>query len=156
MNRFEFKLERLLDIRKGKEIEIKNELSAVVGRQNVERARQEQLRVRVDELKARLKTEWMDGKMDSGNVILYGRFEEQATRAIEAAGKKIMALQPKVDAIRERLTEASKEKKIVEKLKERKQKEYNIWLNRQIVKENDDINQKIHGRRMRESIFQEV
>ena len=156
MNKFNFKLQRLLDIRETKEIEVKNELSVVIGRQNVERARQEQLRNRVNELNDRLRTEWVDGKIDSKNVILYARFEEQAIRAIEAADKKILAIQPEVDAIRERLVEVSKEKKIVEKLKERKQKEYNIWLNRQIVKENDDINQKIHNRRMRGNTFQEI
>ncbi|MCL2026103.1 MAG: flagellar export protein FliJ [Leptospirales bacterium] len=156
MDRFKFKLQRLLDIRETKEVEIKNELSAVVGRQNVERARQEQLRGRMSELTGRLRAEWVDGRIDSTSVILYARFEEQAIRAIEASDKKIAAIQPEVDAIRERLIEASKEKKIVEKLKERRQKEYDIWLNRQIIKENDDINQKIHARRMRGNIFQEV
>ncbi|MCL1911716.1 MAG: flagellar export protein FliJ [Leptospirales bacterium] len=154
MKKFEFKLQRLLDIREAKETEIKNELSAVVGKQNAERARQDQLRGRMSEINARLKAEWTDGKIDSGNVILCAGFEEQALRAIEAAERKITALQPEVNAIRGRLAEASKEKKIVEKLKERQQKEYNIWLNRQIAKENDDINQKIYSRRMRENIFQ--
>jgi len=142
-----------LDIREAKEAEIKGELSVVVGKQNAERARQEQLRTRMNELNVRLKTEWMEGKIDSGNVILYARFDAQAMRAIEAADKKIAALQPEINVIRERLIEASKEKKIVEKLKERKQKEYDIWMNRQIVKESDDINQKNYARRMRETIF---
>jgi len=143
-----------LDIREAKEAEIKNELSVVISKQNAERARQEQLHSRMGELRVRLKTEWLEGEIDSRNIILYANFEEQAMRAIEAADKKIEALQPKVNAIRGRLVEASKEKKIVEKLKERRHKEYNIWLNRQIVKENDDINQKIYGWRMRENIFQ--
>ena len=142
-----------MDIREAKEAEIKGELSVVVGKQNAERARQEQLRTRMNELNVRLKTEWMEGKIDSGNVILYARFDAQAMRAIEAADKKIAALQPEINVIRERLIEASKEKKIVEKLKERKQKEYDIWMNRQIVKESDDINQKNYARRMRETIF---
>ena len=154
MNKFEFKLQRLLDIREAKETEIKNELSAVISKQNAERARQDQLHGRMRELNARLRAEWIDGKIDSRSVVLHARFEEQALRAIEAADQKIAALQPEVNVIRGRLVEASKEKKIVEKLKERKQKEYNIWFNRQIAKENDDINQKIHGRRMQENILQ--
>jgi len=47
--------------------------------------------------------------------------------------------------------EASREKKVVEKLKERKRKQYMYDLNREIVKENDDANQKVYVRRLREA-----
>jgi flagellar FliJ protein len=147
MKKFEFQLQRLLDMREAKEMEVKNELAAVVGRQNAERAKQDDLRNTIKTLGSKLREEWRAGKVDSATALLYGRYEDQAMRAIESAGKKITALEPEVNAVRVRLVEASKEKKVVEKLKERKLEEYNLEFNRQMAKENDDINQKIYLRR---------
>jgi flagellar export protein FliJ len=57
-------------------------------------------------------------------------------------------MEPEIQSVRERLIEASREKKIVEKLKERKRLEYDYEVNREIAKENDDMNQKIFIKRM--------
>ncbi|MDR3237743.1 MAG: flagellar export protein FliJ [Spirochaetia bacterium] len=147
MKKFEFQLQRLLDMREAKEMEIKNELAAVVGRQNAERVKQDELRSTIKTLGSKLREDWRAGKVDSAVALLYGRYEDQAMRAIESAEKKITALDPEVSAVRGRLVEASKEKKVVEKLKERKLEEYNLDFSRQMAKENDDINQKIYLRR---------
>jgi len=76
------------------------------------------------------------------------RYVNSARNAIVEAQKRIEDIQPIVDEIRERLVIASREKKIVEKLKERKYEEYMYEFNRTLNKENDDMNQKLYQRKL--------
>lgn len=148
MKKFDFKLQRLLDIREAKEREIQNELAVVVSAQNRERAKQAELRENVERFRANIRSNWEAGIFDGQSAASYGRYEEEAQKAIAALEKKINALEPKAEEIRKRLVQASTEKKIVEKLKEKKQAEYKLEINRKIAKENDDINQKLYMQRL--------
>jgi flagellar protein FliJ len=97
----------------------------------------------------------MEKKISSYNeVVLYERFTNMATKAINIAETKIQQIEPAVKKVRERLIEASKDKKVVEKLKERKFKEYSYKLNREIAKENDDMNQKIYLKKRADDLYQ--
>ncbi len=154
MKKFQFKLYRLLDIRAAKEKQIKNELAELVNIQNKERTKQLELRQKMAQRKKALK-ETMEKKIFSYNeVIIYEKFTDNANKAINIAETKIQQMEPAIQKVRERLIEASKEKKVVEKLKERKYREYLYKLNREIAKENDDMNQKIYHKKMADDLYQ--
>lgn len=150
MKKFEFKLQRLLDMRAAKEKEIKNELAALVSLQNAEKAKQEELKSKIKELGGRLREQWRSGKTNSEEALAYWRFETQTVKAIKFSDVRIEEMQPAINAVRARLAKASAEKKVVEKLKERKLEEYNYELNREMAKELDDMNQKIYAQKMSE------
>ena len=150
MKKFEFRLQRLLDIRAAKEKEIQNELAGLVSLQNAERAKQDDLRVKMKELGGQLREQWQKGSFNSTATSNYWDFQSKALRSIKAADLKIASLEPAVSEVRSRLIEASREKKVVEKLKERKFEEYNYELNRELAKESDDMNQKIYMRNLAE------
>jgi len=76
------------------------------------------------------------------------RFADVSRKAIDEAENRIQRLEPEVQRIREKLVQASREKKVVEKLKERKYEEFMYEFNREVSKENDDMNQKIHNKRI--------
>jgi len=84
------------------------------------------------------------------NAIIFEKFVDTSYKAIDAAEIKIQVMEPEIQKIRDRLIEASKERKVVEKLKERKLEEYNYELNRELAKENDDVNQNIFNRKILE------
>lgn len=146
MKKFVFKLQPLLDLREAKEQQIRNELSAVVSKQNAERMRQEELRAKIREQGNSIRQHWKDGSPDPAGAMQFGNYQMQALRAIDAAEQKIQELEPEAEKIRKRLLQASMEKKLVEKLKERKLEEYRHEVIRKQRTESDDINQKLYNR----------
>ena len=144
MKKFEFKLQALLKIREAKEKEIKNELAKLMQVQNLERTKQESLRRGIEEQKQKYHEKFLKEAYSSGEVLMFERFIDVSYRAIEGAEIKIQEMEPAINEVRQRLIEASKERKVVEKLKERKLEEYNYEYDREIAKESDDMNQKIY------------
>ncbi len=148
MKKFRFKLQKLLDIREAKEKEIKNELMKVLALQNKERILQDELRSKI----SRYETQYSDiikkGQFNPDQMMSIMRYTDVARKAIIEAERRIESYQPEVDRIREKLVAASRDKKIVEKLKERKHEEFEYEFNKEIAKENDDMNQKLYHRRL--------
>lgn len=147
MKKFKFRLQRLLEIKEAAEKEIKNELAAIVAVQNVERTRQDELRTSIDLHRKNFREKMKEGKYRIAEGIYLEKYLDISYRAIDVAGKRIEEIEPEVQGVRESLVEASRERKVVEKLRERKQEEYNYHVNNEIAKENDDINQKIYLRK---------
>jgi len=146
MKRFEFKLQSLLNIREAREKEVKNELAKIMQVQNRERAIQQKLKDGIEQQKEKFRERFISGKSSPHESIMFERFVDTALRAIEGAEIKIQNMEPEVQKVREKLIEVSKEKKVVEKLKERQFDEYNYEMNRETAKESDDMNQKIYYR----------
>lgn len=151
MKRFTFRLQTLLDIRKAREREIQFELARIVSIQNRERARQEELRRRIEEQKALFGEKMKRGAYTPAEAILFQRFVDVSIRAIEAAEETIQSMEPQIREVRERLVEASRGRKVVEKLKERRLKEYQYEVNRELNKEIDEMNQKIFAAKIKEA-----
>jgi flagellar FliJ protein len=147
LKRFKFKLETLFELRKAKERDVQNELAALVGIQNRERARQLSLREGIARQTARFREYMQRGDFIAFDAMLIERYVDVSLRAIDLSENKIRAMEPGIQKVRERLVEASRQCKVVEKLKERKLQEYQYAVNRDISKENDDMNQKIYSRR---------
>ena len=148
MKKFKFSLQKLLDIREAKEREIKHELMKVLGIQNRERMRQEDLRSKIIKYETEYSEKLRKGKFSPEEAMFLMRYADISRSAIAEAQRRIDEMQPIVDEVRGRLVIASREKKIVEKLKERKLEEYMYEFNRNIAKENDDMNQKLYQRKL--------
>ena len=151
MKKFDFKLQKLLDLREAREQELKNELAALISQQNVERMKQEELNSSIAYHSESIRGKMVDGTVTVQETMMYEKFVDLSRRAITFADRKIEEMEPAVQEARGRLVIASREKKVVEKLKERQLEEYNYEMNREINKENDDMNQKIYMRRLLEA-----
>ncbi|PKL37333.1 MAG: flagellar export protein FliJ [Spirochaetae bacterium HGW-Spirochaetae-1] len=154
MKKFEFKLQRLLDLREARERGVQNELAILVSEQNRERLKQDDLRRNITEFGKSLREKMRKGEVVSGEAMQYGKFVSLATMAIDSAENRIQGMEPGISEVRGRLIEASKERKVVEKLREKKLEEYRYELDRETAKENDDMNQKIYLRRMVQAAFE--
>lgn len=148
MKKFQFRLQKFLEYREAREKEIKNELAKLVSIQNLERARQDDIRKGISEQQKIFREKMLRHRFSSAESILFEKYVDVSHRAIEALQDKIIAMEPEIQKVRIRLIEASKDRKIVEKLREHKLEEYNYEMNRQIAKENDDSNQKIYAKRL--------
>lgn len=148
MKKFRFTLQRLLDIREARETEVKNELMKVLGLQNLERILQDEMKTKISRYEVQYSERLKKGIFSADEVMSLMRYSDVSRHAIVESQRKIEDLQPEVDRIREKLVVASRDKKIVEKLKDRKFEEYEYEFNREQAKENDDINQKLYHRKL--------
>ena len=148
MKKFKFRLQKLLDVREARETEIKHELMKVLSLQNQERIFQDQLKSQMEQYRKRYGEKIKMGTLSVDEMMSLMRYNDVSEKAIVESGKKIERLEPEVRRIREKLVVASREKKIVEKLRARKLEEFNYEFNREQFKENDDMNQKIYQRKI--------
>ena len=147
MKKFEFKLQKLLEIREANEREIQGELAKLISAQIAERLKRKEYKYRIAKERDTFCSRLKSGEYSFIDALNYGRFVNFSEKVIDSSDEKIRNLEPDVQEVRERLIEASKERKVVERLKERKWKQYLYESNREIVKENDDANQKIYPNR---------
>ncbi len=143
MKKFDFKLQRLLDIREAAEKKVQNELAELVNKQNAIRLKQMEYQNNITRERESFTKRIKEEEFSFNDVLMFERFVDTSSRAIDVSEQKIEDMQPAIQQVRERLVEVSRERKVVEKLKERKRKEYEYELNREAIKENDDINQNI-------------
>ncbi len=151
MKKFKFKLQTLLDLREAREKEIKNELAALLSIQNIERMKQEEYRRKIASEREKFARTMREGRFSYAESMMFERFVEFGHRVIEVAQQKINGMEEEISKVRERLVEASREKKVVDKLRERKLREYQYELNREAAKETDEANQKLYVRRLIEN-----
>jgi flagellar FliJ protein len=148
MKKFKFRLEKLLEARLAKEKQVKLELAKVVSEQNIFRMRQSEYRARVEDQKIRFHEKMAGGKTSYGELSMYHRFAEFSAKVISDAQQKIEAMEPAINRVRSRLAEASKERRVIEKLKEKRHGEWQYKVNRSEMLEIDDMNQKLYARRI--------
>mgnify|MGYP000982318636 CR=1 FL=1 len=147
MKKFQFKLQRLLDIKEAREKEVQNELAAVLNIQNRERIRQQEYSRRIRDEREKFNLKLRAGKFSYSDALMFEKFTDFANRVIEVAQDRIESMEPEIQRVRERLVEASREKKVVQRLKERRHQEYLYDYNREMNKEYDDMNQNVYLRR---------
>jgi len=132
---------------------IKNELAKLINLQNIERNKQAELKLKISDSKNILFDDIRNNIYSYNNMMMHERFINSAKKAINIAEQKIHEMEPAVQAVRERLIQASKDKKVLEKLKERKFDEFKYNYNRETLKENDEINQKLYQKKIMENMF---
>ena len=135
-----------MDIREAYEKEVQNELAKAMSPQNIERAKQQRLRQGIELNQKKFHEMTQKGKFTGKDAVLYEKYISISLKAIDAAQNKINSMEPVIQKIRDRLVEAQKERKVVERLKEKRLVEYNYHIDREETKELDDMNQKLFGR----------
>ena len=148
MRRFRFQLQTLLELREAREKEIQNELSRLINIQNRERIKQEEYRKRIVDESGKFNRKMREGKYSYSEAVMYERFVDFASRVIVNAQAKIDSMEPEIQRVRERLIEATKERRVIEWLKEKRWNEYLYELNREIQKEQDDLNRRMYLMKM--------
>lgn len=148
MKKFKFSLQKLLDIRQAREDEIRNELMKVLAVQNREKVIQDDLAHKIGIYERQQADDIKKGVFSPDKTMAILRYADISRRAIVESIKRAEAMEPEIQAVRDKLLVASRERKIVEKLKERKKAEYDYEVNREIAKENDDMNQKIFAKKL--------
>lgn len=151
MKRFKFRLQTLLNIRAAREREVQYELAKIVSLQNLEREKQAELRRRIEEQKELFGNKLKKGAFLASEAILFEKFIDVSLRAIGTAEERIKSMEPQIQEVRSRLVEASRERKVVEKLKDRRRAQHAYEVNRELGKENDETNQKIYAMRKKET-----
>ena len=120
MKKFSYRLQKLLDAKLAHEREIQYELAKVVAEQNKLRLKQDEYRNKIEEQKKNFHQKIVGGEKMIQDLLMFQRFADFADKAIDAYEKEIESMNPKVFEIRGRLTEAMKERKTIEKHKEKK------------------------------------
>jgi len=143
MKKFKSRLQTLLDIREARERAVQYELAKIVSLQNIEREKQAELRRQIDAQKELFGDKLKQGRYSASEAILFERFIDVSLRAIGTAEDRIRSMEPQIQEIRSRLVEASRERRVVERLRERKRAQHAYEVNRELGKENDETNQRI-------------
>jgi flagellar protein FliJ len=138
MKRFVFNLETLLRHRENQEEKERNEFSRI----NYEL--QSELR-RGDDLRGRLKESLREifrlrcDNTDSGELALYYRYTDRLRNEIRLSDRHVFQLEQALQAQRLVLIEATKKKKLLDSLKAKKHKQYDLIVQRQEQKTVDEL-----------------
>lgn len=81
----------------------------------------------------------MIGSMSIAEMLVYSRYILRLKRDVLAGSELLKALKETEQGKRQSLVEASKERKVYEKLKERRREQFNKNVQLQSTKENDEI-----------------
>jgi flagellar export protein FliJ len=139
MKKFKFKLQKLLDIRLVEEDKIKHELGKVVGEQNKLRVKQQKYLDETSQEKSKFHEKMKKGEFKFNELKIFSNFTDFAEKVIKNSQVEIDNMEPAVNEVRQRLIEATKQRKIIDKLKDKQYKEweYDITLNEGIKMIND-------------------
>ncbi len=138
MKKFVFNLETLLQHRINLEEKERNELARLKFLLQTEINHRNEL---LGELKrtSRELSRLQNENGDAREADLYYRYEDRMRHEIELSDKKILQLEKDLQAQKLAVIEATKKKKVLDSLKARKQKEYDLAVERQGQKTIDEI-----------------
>jgi len=142
MKQFRFRLQPLLRLRKQQEDQKKRAVGVLLTqiydlqRQALELA--EAIKAEGDTLKQ----QYIQGNVDLNWVSHYRRYVTSVQRAIAERIQKATNIQERLHQARRELAEAAKQSKILEKLKERQQRQYEREWQRKENREMDEIGTK--------------
>ncbi len=138
MKKFVFNLETLLQYRINLEEKERNELARLKFLLQTEINHRNDLRGQLRRTALEL-SRLQNENADSREVDLYYRYEDRMRYEIDLSDKKILQLEKDLQAQKLVVIEATKKKKGLESLKTRKQKEYDLAVERQGQKAIDEI-----------------
>jgi flagellar FliJ protein len=138
MKKFKYRLETLLKAKEHIEKEKQKQHAAAL--QQVHN--QQQDLKRIDQHRGTTLSQQrhgMTGSMSVAEMLVYCRYILKLKRDMLAGSELLNALQETEQGKRQTLVEASKERKVYEKLKERRHEQFNNDVRLQTTKENDEI-----------------
>jgi flagellar protein FliJ len=150
MPRFKFQLEGVLEHRKNIEEEKQRALAAVL-------AEMQRLKNEITDLDqvartaiADLRENRLTGNLDMSFLAAHRRFTGSVQRKAIAIAQKMALVQRQIDEARANLAEAAKQRKIIEKLRERQLERWQGQQHRQEMEELDDIGMQLAFRQLGE------
>jgi flagellar FliJ protein len=129
MRGFKFKLQAVLDHRQKKEDILKKELADKKMRYEREKMILAQLRKKLSDTQQDLRNKQKD-RFEAAEAAVYSKYFDRAEREIEFQLIKLTDIASEVQKAQDRLLEAAKDKKIIEKLYDKQLKEYKQELDR--------------------------
>lgn len=143
MKRFRFRFEKILDYRRHIEKQKQRELAMV---QTLEKEQ----RQKIDDIVGKRnrfqleEREYLTGNVQPSKLVGYSRYF-LLLKHMEFTGRELLGeILKEVEKRRRELVEATKRKRIYEKLEDRHKNKYALEYNRLMQKETDDIGQKIY------------
>ncbi|HRX16366.1 MAG TPA: flagellar export protein FliJ [Spirochaetota bacterium] len=152
MKKFSFRLQKLLDIKMAFEKKIQHELAREIGKQNLLREKQRVLKEKIEQQQHAFHESMSRTGGNFNDLKAFHRYSQYADMVINSSEHDIMAMQPKINEIRGRLLEASKERRSIEKLKEKKHDEWKYAVKRAEEVEYDEINMRIFHDQQRSKV----
>lgn len=138
MRRFQFRLETLLQHRRNVEERERTRFSRLSGELMGEVKRIEALRVRHAETLSELAPMKL-GDCDSREIAWFYRFLDRLTQEMEQTARRIEELEKKVEAQKQVMISATRDKKMIENLRTRRAKEFLVSSQREEQKSVDEI-----------------
>jgi flagellar FliJ protein len=144
VKRFRFKLEKVLDLRAHREQETKIALGKAVGalsviERNLEVLAREQLRAG---------QERFSPEYGTAEILAYDFYIRRLDETRDRLLKDAAAAELMVEEARDEYLEASRDRKVLDKLKEKRQREYNKAREDEDIKNTDDISGGASARKM--------
>lgn len=137
MAKFSFRLQPVLNLKNQQEDNLKNELGKALRRLDNEKHKLAQLKSSLIDLEAQFNEKVK--KSDVYKLVKFNEYLSLITSKIKLQKEKVNCAALNVDKVREELVKAVKERKILDKLKEKKKEEYfqeQKWFEQ---KTNDEI-----------------
>ncbi len=131
MKRFRFRLQRLLEIREHKEKQVKNELAGAEGKKYIHVEKKEKILKEDQGSRKNMHLEQEKRKLTIDRFHQYQRYFNRLKANVTARDKLISLIDDEIKVINERLVEARREKRVLERLKENKLKEYQYEMQRE-------------------------
>ncbi len=145
MAKFKFKLQKLLELREREENNKKNLLAKVQSRINIENAVIVEMAVRRKDI---LTSSSVKGRSYNSNELSLHRMMVLGTEnRVSCANSKLQDMQPELDAARQEFMEARKNRLAIEKLRDKRKKEYDLETRRREAVELSEIGEQMYNRR---------
>lgn len=144
MRKFKFRLESVLQLRKQQEDQKKREVGLLQGQINELQMQIMDMNRRVKDAAGQLKKQFATGNVDLEWVSRYHGFALAVERGIQYRLAKIGQIQKQLKDARVELAKASQQKKIVEKLRQKQQSQYDSQLRRAEARQEDEIGTRLY------------
>ena len=138
MPKFRFSLQTLLRRREDLEQAARDEMMLRVSRQQQEQQKLEDLKNRRAENSAEM-AEKQNEDAAYGELIYYRMYLDRLDQEIDNCQRRLVRLRAEVELQRKVLVEASKKRKTLTSLRDKKEKEFNFAMDKIFQKEIDDI-----------------
>ena len=147
MAQFTFNLEGVLRHRKNVEHEKQRDFSIVQAKMTELENKLRALDADVQTSNDTMRQDHLTGSIDPLLLAAHRRYLGAAQRTAVEIAQQMAAIQRQLDAARQALADAARERKVLEKLKENKQTEWDAELKRKQAAEQDEIAMQISFRK---------
>lgn len=151
MKKFEFQLQPVLNLRRVREDQKKREVGVLQGQINEQQRQALEMAELIEEQGNKLKEQYAKGQVNLDWVGHYRSYVTHMRSAINRRIQKVTQIQKQIIVVRQELTETSKQRKIIEKLRDKRKVLYNRELSRQEAREQDEISSNMCRRSLKKA-----